>query len=68
MKMIAHTYLEIKINGKWKILDATWDKGLRKILPVNNWDGKSGTEIAVKPTKIFSAKKSSEPSYIIAGN
>ncbi len=55
----THTYLEIKIDGSWKILDATWDK-LLKIFHINEWDGKSGTEIAVKPTRIFSPRKSLE--------
>ncbi len=56
----THTYLEIIINGKWKVIDPTWDKGLGKILPINKWDGKANTEIAVKPVKIFSPKKSAE--------
>lgn len=53
----THIYLEIKVNGKWKVLDATWDSGLRVFFHVNEWDGKSGTEVAVKPTKIFTPKK-----------
>ncbi len=56
----THSYLEINIKGKWKVLDATWDKGLKNIFHVNEWDGKSGTEIAVKPIKIFSPRKSLE--------
>ena len=54
----THVYLEINIKGKWKILDATWDKGLKNIFHVNEWDGKSDTEIAVKPIKIFTPQKS----------
>ena len=49
----GHLYLEIKIKNKWKVLDATWDKGLEDILPVNYWDGKSETKIGVKPTRIY---------------
>ncbi|HRY36545.1 MAG TPA: hypothetical protein P5230_01525 [Candidatus Magasanikbacteria bacterium] len=56
----THTYLEIKINNEWKILDATWDGGLKEIFHINKWDGKSDTEIAVKPTKIFNPQKSLE--------
>lgn len=54
----THTYLEINIKGKWKILDATWDIGLKKIFHINEWNGKSNTKIAVKPIKIFSPEKS----------
>ncbi|RJQ17603.1 hypothetical protein C4573_01335 [Candidatus Woesearchaeota archaeon] len=56
----THTYLEIKIDSDWKILDATWDAGLKGIFHINKWDGKSDTEIAVKPTKIFTPEKSLE--------
>ena len=41
------------------VLDATWDEGLGGVLHVNRWDGRSDTEIAVKPIKIFTPKKSS---------
>jgi len=56
----THTYLEIKIDGDWKILDATWDNRLKGLFHINEWDGKSNTEIAVKPTKIFTPQKSLE--------
>jgi len=56
----THIFLEIKIDGDWKILDATWDKGLKNLFHINEWDGKSDTEIAVKPTKIFTPQKSLE--------
>lgn len=56
----THTYLEIKINGGWKILDATWDKGLKNLFQINEWAGKSATAIAVKPIKIFTPRKSLE--------
>lgn len=56
----THTYLEIKIGGSWKILDATWDKNLKNLFHINKWDGKSNTEIALNPVKIFSPKKSLE--------
>lgn len=56
----THAYLEIYLNNSWKILDATWDNGLRNLFHVNEWDGKSSTEIAVKPIKIFTPQKSLE--------
>ncbi|MBN2421900.1 hypothetical protein JXB41_01620 [Candidatus Woesearchaeota archaeon] len=56
----THTYLEINIDGNWKILDATWDIGLKNLFHINKWDGKSNTEIAVKPIKIFTPQKSLE--------
>ena len=56
----THTYLEVLIGDTWKIVDPTWDKGLQKILPVNEWDGKSNTQIAVPVQEIFSAERSRE--------
>lgn len=56
----THTYLEIKIDGNWKTLDATWDNSLSGFFHINQWDGKSNTEIALKPIKIFTPKKSLE--------
>ncbi len=53
-----HVYLEAVINDRWINLDATWDKGLEKVLPVNYWDGISPTTIAVPPTKIYSPRES----------
>jgi hypothetical protein len=53
-----HTYLEIHIDGGWKILDATWDSRLKNIFHINEWDGKSNTRIGVKPMKIFSPDES----------
>ncbi len=54
----THTYLEVRIKGSWNIVDPAWDWKLRKILPVNDWDGFSATKLAVKPIVIFSPKKS----------
>ena len=56
----THTYLEIKISDDWKILDVTWDKKLKRLFHINEWDGKSDTQIAVKATKIFTPQKSLE--------
>ena len=54
----THTYLEIYLDGNWKILDATWDSGMENLFHINKWDGKSDTEIAVKPIKIFTPEES----------
>jgi len=56
----THTYLEIKIDENWKVLDATWDSRLKNIFHINRWDGKSNTEIALRPTKRFTPQKSLE--------
>jgi hypothetical protein len=48
------------ISGAYKIVDATWDSGLGKILPVNDWDGKSDTTIAVPSFNTFTPEKSLE--------
>jgi hypothetical protein len=56
----SHTYLEIKIDGQWKIVDATWDKGLEGLFIVNEWDGKSDTKIAVQCIKCLSPEENLE--------
>ena len=52
---IGHVYLEVynKQQRRWMIVDATWDKKLGSKLPISEWDGKSDTVIAVKPTKML---------------
>jgi hypothetical protein len=52
--------LEIKIDGKWVVVDATWDSAVSKVMPINNWDGKSDTEILVPYYEILSPEKSAE--------
>ena len=56
----SHTYLEVKTNGKWKIIDATWDKGLKNLFPINEWGGKSDNKVAIPCFKILSPEESSE--------
>jgi arylamine N-acetyltransferase len=56
----SHAYLEVNINGKWKIVDATWDKKLKGIFNINEWDGKSDTEIAVPVRECLSPEKSTK--------
>jgi len=50
----------VLIDGEWVTVDAAWDIGLKNIFHVNEWDGKSDTEIAVKVLEIFSPEKSAE--------
>ena len=57
---ILHLYLEVKLNGRWYQIDATIDKGLASVLPVNEWDGKTSTPLCVEPTKIYTPKQSLE--------
>jgi len=57
-KDCTHTYVEIFLRDEWKVIDLTWDKGLKSIFHINEWDGESSTEIAVRPIKIFTPSKS----------
>ena len=54
----GHIYLEVynKEQDRWMIVDATWDKRLGSKLPISEWDGKSDTIIAVKPTKMLTER------------
>jgi len=56
----SHTYLEIKIDEQWKVIDATWDSKLKDIFNANEWDGKSDTEIAVNCIECLSPEESLE--------
>ena len=56
----THAYLEVFINSSWKTVDATWDKGLSAIFPINEWDTISETPIAVPVLSIFSPEDSAE--------
>ena len=52
-----HPFVEVYLNGKWVILDATMDSGV----PMHNkWDGKSDCKIGVKCSKIYSPEESIE--------
>lgn len=50
-----HLALEVFIDGDWRVVDATWDRGLKKTeFPVvEKWGGVSSTPMAVKPLKIY---------------
>ena len=45
-----HLALNVFIDGKWILVDATWDQKLQKFgFPINYWDGCSNTINAIKP-------------------
>ena len=54
----THAYLEIQINEVWKKVDATWDNGLARILPVNQWEDSFDAPIAVPVISTFSGEES----------
>jgi hypothetical protein len=54
----THAYLEIVVDGEWKKVDATWDKFLKRILSINEWDGISDTKIAVPVILTYSPEES----------
>lgn len=56
----THAYLEVLVNGVWKIVDATWDASLSRVLPVSEWDGESDTQIAVKCLSTYSPEESAK--------
>ena len=56
----SHTYLEICIDGNWKIVDATWDSKLRKTFTINDWDGESDNVAAFPIREILSPEKSED--------
>lgn len=53
MPVTAHLACKAEIEGRWILLDATWDTPLKKVgFPVNGkWDGVSETHNAVTPIK-----------------
>ncbi len=56
----THAYLEFKQGDEWRVVDATWDKGIGKYFTIEEWDGEASTGIAVKPIEIYSPEKSLE--------
>ena len=49
-----HVAIKVFIEGKWVLLDVSWDKSLEKAgFPVNEWDGFSHTVLAVKSIDDF---------------
>ncbi len=57
-----HDYLQIKIDGAWIDIDATWERGLREFgFPVNeDWDGKGSMMLSVVPEDFAIAERDPE--------
>lgn len=49
----SHVYLEVLINKKWINVDPTRDIKIKNVLPVETWNWKESTGIAVKPLELF---------------
>lgn len=50
MPINTHLALEVEIEGKWVLVDATLDPKLKSLgLPINDWDGKSDTLLPIQP-------------------
>ncbi len=54
----THAYLEVESSGKWRKVDATWDKPLQKILPINEWNLGVDARTAVPELEVFSPERS----------
>jgi len=54
----SHAYLEVEIDEDWKIIDPTWDKGLKNIFLINEWDGKSNTKLAIPSIETLTPEES----------
>lgn len=54
----THAFLEVKLEGKWCVVDTTWDIGLSKVLPIATWDGKTSTKLAVPAKKYYNPEES----------
>ncbi len=54
----SHQFLEVLLpeSGEWVMVDATWDRRLSSILPINEWDGVSSTKCAV-PVERFCSEQ-----------
>jgi hypothetical protein len=45
-----HVFLLYKYQDEWRILDPTWNPGIRRSFISNSWDGVHPTTLAVAPT------------------
>lgn len=48
-----HTALKIQLEGKWYVIDVTWDPQLRGFPMTKDWDGESDMKLAVVPEEII---------------
>jgi hypothetical protein len=55
----THTYLEVLIEEHWIVVDPTWDNKQTRF-PVNEWDGKTDTKVAVRSISIYGPERSAE--------
>jgi hypothetical protein len=59
----THEYLEVKIpeTGEWVEVDPTWDSRIQHPeFPTLEWNGKTGTGLAVEPVEKLSVEESRE--------
>lgn len=65
-----HLACRVLVEGKWVLLDATWDKGLMGSgFPVNeSWDGFSDTRLAVKALEEITYKSAEERDKAFKGS
>ena len=59
----THEYLEVEIpeTGEWVEVDPTWDSRIKHLdFPTLEWDGKTGTGLAVDPVEKLSVEESKE--------
>ena len=55
----THAYLEVETpDGSWWKVDATWDKPLAQVLPINEWDLAADAVVAVPEKSTFSPEES----------
>jgi hypothetical protein len=54
----THVYLEVKIGNDWRVVDPTWDVGLKGLFPIAEWDGVGDTGIGLPVRSIFSPEES----------
>lgn len=55
-KESSHLYLEIFVDDKWHVVDATWDPGLRAVFLVNDWG--NNMEVGVLANRTLSPEES----------
>jgi hypothetical protein len=48
-----HNFIKVYFNGRWSILDATFDRGLRDYFVVNEWRGMKDTELSVEAQDVW---------------
>lgn len=54
----SHVYLEVKVGGQWKVVDATWDPGLASIFSINEWSDNAEMQVAVPVIRSLSPEES----------